>query len=98
MRAQLTAILLFGTNIVGLSVGPSGVAAITQFVFKDPARTSLLAGDRVDRGGNACNTRALVQLATILVACAQSCRGTSIEGDMTNIRTLRTNALTLQDR
>lgn len=36
MRAQLTAILLFGTNIVGLSVGPSGVAAITQFVFEDP--------------------------------------------------------------
>jgi MFS family permease len=36
MRAQLTAILLFGTNIIGLTVGPSGVAALTQFVFKDP--------------------------------------------------------------
>lgn len=36
MRAQLTAILLFGTNIVGLTVGPSGVAALTQFVFEDP--------------------------------------------------------------
>jgi MFS family permease len=35
MRAQLTAILLFGTNIIGLSIGPSGVAAITQFVFKE---------------------------------------------------------------
>ena len=36
MRAQLTAVLLFGTNIVGMTVGPSGVAALTQFVFKDP--------------------------------------------------------------
>lgn len=36
MRGQLTAILLFGTNIVGLTVGPSGVAALTQFVFEDP--------------------------------------------------------------
>ena len=36
MRAQLTAILLFGTNIVGLVLGPSTVASITQYVFKDP--------------------------------------------------------------
>ena len=36
MRAQLTAILLFGTNIVGLTVGPSGVAALTQYGFEDP--------------------------------------------------------------
>jgi MFS family permease len=36
MRAQLTAMLLFGTNIVGLMLGPSGVAAITQFGFRDP--------------------------------------------------------------
>jgi MFS family permease len=37
MRAQLTAILLLGTNLVGLSLGPSMVAAITQYVFRDPA-------------------------------------------------------------
>ena len=51
MRALLTAILLFGTNIIGLTVGPSGVAALTQFVFQDPlalryslAIVSLVAG------------------------------------------------------
>ena len=37
MRAQLTAILLLCTNLVGLSLGPSAVAAITQYVFRDPA-------------------------------------------------------------
>lgn len=36
MRAQLTAILLFGTNIVGLVLGPSAVASITQYGFEDP--------------------------------------------------------------
>ena len=36
MRAQLTAILLFGTNIVGLVLGPSTVASITQYAFEDP--------------------------------------------------------------
>jgi MFS family permease len=37
MRAQLTAILLLCTNLVGLSLGPSAVAAITQYVLQDPA-------------------------------------------------------------
>ncbi len=36
MRAQLTAILLLCTNLVGLSLGPSTVAAITQYVFGEP--------------------------------------------------------------
>ena len=36
MRAQLTAITLFGTNIVGLACGPSLVAAVTEYVFRDP--------------------------------------------------------------
>ena len=36
MRAQLTAILLFGTNIVGLVIVPSAVASITQYGFQDP--------------------------------------------------------------
>jgi MFS family permease len=36
MRAQLTAILLLCTNLVGLSLGPTAVAAITQYVFRDP--------------------------------------------------------------
>jgi MFS family permease len=36
MRAQLTAILLFGTNIIGLVLGPSAVASITQYGFQDP--------------------------------------------------------------
>jgi MFS family permease len=36
MRAQLTAILLLCTNLVGLSLGPSAVAAITQYGFHDP--------------------------------------------------------------
>jgi MFS family permease len=35
MRAQLTAILLLCTNLIGLSLGPSIVAAITQYVFQD---------------------------------------------------------------
>jgi MFS family permease len=36
MRGQLTAILLFGTNIIGLVLGPSTVASITQYGFQDP--------------------------------------------------------------
>jgi MFS family permease len=35
MRGQLTAILLLCTNLVGLSLGPSVVAAITQYGFGD---------------------------------------------------------------
>ena len=37
MRAQLTAILLFGTNVFGLVLGPSGVAALTEWFFGDLA-------------------------------------------------------------
>ena len=36
MRAQLTAILLLCTNLVGLTLGPAVVAALTQYVFADP--------------------------------------------------------------
>lgn len=36
MRATLTSMLLFCSNILGLTIGPSGVAALTQFVFHDP--------------------------------------------------------------
>ena len=66
MRAQLTAILLFGTNIVGLTVGPSGVAALTQFVFEDPLalRYSLTIVSLV--AGSLSIARALVQLAEFL--------------------------------
>jgi hypothetical protein len=37
MRALLTAILLFCTNIIGLILGPTAVAALTQYVFGNPA-------------------------------------------------------------
>ena len=36
VRAQLTAILLLCTNLVGLTLGPAVVAALTQYVFADP--------------------------------------------------------------
>jgi MFS family permease len=36
MRATLTSMLLFCTNILGLTLGPSGVAVLTQFAFRDP--------------------------------------------------------------
>jgi len=36
LRAQLTAILLLGTNVVGGLVGPSAVAALTQYALRDP--------------------------------------------------------------
>jgi MFS family permease len=36
MRAQLTAITLLCTNLVGLGLGPTAVAALTQYVFADP--------------------------------------------------------------
>jgi MFS family permease len=36
MRATLTSMLLFCTNVLGLTLGPSGVAVLTQFVFHDP--------------------------------------------------------------
>jgi hypothetical protein len=35
MRAQTTALLLFSTNILGLVLGPTAVASITQYVFRD---------------------------------------------------------------
>lgn len=35
MRAQVAAILLFMTNLFGLALGPSVVAALTDFVFRD---------------------------------------------------------------
>ncbi len=37
MRAQAGAVLLFLTNLIGLGLGPSVVAALTDFVFADPA-------------------------------------------------------------
>jgi MFS transporter, Spinster family, sphingosine-1-phosphate transporter len=36
MRGTLASMLLFCTNILGLTLGPSGVAVLTQFVFHDP--------------------------------------------------------------
>ncbi|MEP5568469.1 MAG: MFS transporter [Halioglobus sp.] len=35
MRAQVSAIMLFSTNLFGLAFGPSAVALITDFVFAD---------------------------------------------------------------
>ena len=35
MRAQVAALLLFMTNLMGLALGPSVVAALTDFVFAD---------------------------------------------------------------
>ena len=37
MRAQVSALMLFMTNLFGLALGPSAVAAITDFVFADDA-------------------------------------------------------------
>jgi len=37
MRAQISALLLFMTNLFGLALGPSIVAALTDFVFGDEA-------------------------------------------------------------
>ncbi|MFK8020794.1 MAG: spinster family MFS transporter [Pseudomonadales bacterium] len=36
MRAQVGALLLFLTNLIGMTFGPSVVAALTDFVFHDP--------------------------------------------------------------
>lgn len=37
MRAQASALMLFSTNLFGLALGPSAVAAFTDFVFMDDA-------------------------------------------------------------
>ena len=44
MRAQATAVYLFSINLIGLGIGPSAVATLTQFVYRDDAavRYSLL--------------------------------------------------------
>jgi MFS family permease len=44
MRGQASAIYLFTVNIIGLGLGPSAVAAMTDYVFHDPnkIRYSLL--------------------------------------------------------
>jgi MFS family permease len=36
MRATLASILLFCMSLLGLTIGPSSVAGLTQFVFRDP--------------------------------------------------------------
>jgi MFS family permease len=45
MRGQTTAIYLFVVNLVGLGIGPTAVALVTDYVFRDDAalRWSLLA-------------------------------------------------------
>ena len=35
MRGQVTAVYLFAVNLIGLAIGPSAVAAMTDFYFKD---------------------------------------------------------------
>jgi MFS family permease len=35
MRGQITAVYLFAVNLIGLAIGPSAVAAMTDFYFKD---------------------------------------------------------------
>ena len=37
MRAQVSALMLFMTNLLGLALGPSVIAALTDFVFADDA-------------------------------------------------------------
>jgi MFS family permease len=37
MRAQISALMLFMTNLLGLALGPSVVAGITDFIFADDA-------------------------------------------------------------
>src|SRR5690606_24685600 len=37
MRAQVSALMLFMTNLLGLALGPSAVAALTDFVFAGDA-------------------------------------------------------------
>ncbi|MEZ5571951.1 MAG: MFS transporter [Halioglobus sp.] len=37
MRAQISALMLFMTNLFGLALGPSAVAALTDFVYQDDA-------------------------------------------------------------
>ena len=44
MRAQASALMLFMTNLFGLALGPSAVAAITDFVFADDEALSLSLG------------------------------------------------------
>ena len=50
MRAQLSAVLLFATNLLGLGLGTSAVAALTEFGFGDDAalgRSLALVGGAV---------------------------------------------------
>ena len=35
MRGQIVAIYLFVINLIGLAIGPSAVAALTDFYFRD---------------------------------------------------------------
>jgi MFS family permease len=44
MRAQVSALMLFMTNLFGLALGPSAVAAITDFVFADDSRLAYSLG------------------------------------------------------
>lgn len=44
MRAQISALLLFMTNLFGLALGPTAVAALTDFVFNSDAALSRSLG------------------------------------------------------
>jgi hypothetical protein len=44
MRAQVSAVMLFMTNLFGLALGPSAVAAITDFVLLLCPPAALLLG------------------------------------------------------
>jgi MFS family permease len=41
MRGQITAIYLFAVNLIGLAIGPSAVAAMTDFYFEDDLAVGL---------------------------------------------------------
>jgi len=41
MRGQITAVYLFAVNLIGLAIGPSAVAAMTDFYFEDDLAVGL---------------------------------------------------------
>ena len=41
MRGQATAVYIFATNMLGLAIGSSVVASVTDFVFADDAALNL---------------------------------------------------------
>jgi MFS family permease len=85
MRAQVSALYYLTLNLLGLGLGPSLVAALTEFVFRDPARLRWsIAIVALTAGACAALTLASIRPAFRRTVAAASAFDTQAAGSTTN--------------